>query len=252
MNASLATGYKSKSQIARIVTEGWAVRNLFCCACVAESVSQSLANTRAIDFSCGDCGAAYQLKGGTSWVQRIPDAGYEAMIAAIRSDNVPSLLVMQYTNQWYVRNLLLVPSFFFTEAAIQKRKPLGPNARRAGWVGCNIDLTAIAPEGKIPIVSEGVAVDPVAVRQRVAEVKPLANLEVGLRGWALNVLKFVRQLRRSRFELADIYRFEEELKAIYPNNRNVRAKIRQQLQVLRDLGFLEFLGSGAYLVRPTV
>lgn len=31
-----------------------------------------------------------------------------------------------------------------------------------------------------------------------------------------------------------------------PANRHVRDKIRQQLQVLRDLGLLEFLGAGSY------
>ena len=34
--------------------------------------------------------------------------------------------------------------------------------------------------------------------------------------------------------------------AIYPANQNVRPKIRQQLQVLRDQGYIEFLGQGRY------
>jgi type II restriction enzyme len=33
---------------------------------------------------------------------------------------------------------------------------------------------------------------------------------------------------------------------LHPNNAHVRDKIRQQLQVLRDLGLLTFLGSGSY------
>jgi type II restriction enzyme len=51
------------------------------------------------------------------------------------------------------------------------------------------------------------------------------------------------------FTLADMYGFEERLSAIYPGNRHVRPKIRQQLQVLRDRGWLEFLGRGRYRVR---
>ncbi|MGI0085759.1 MAG: DpnI domain-containing protein, partial [Nitrososphaerales archaeon] len=31
-----------------------------------------------------------------------------------------------------------------------------------------------------------------------------------------------------------------------PNNAHIRDKIRQQLQVLRDMGLIEFLGSGSY------
>jgi len=42
---------------------------------------------------------------------------------------------------------------------------------------------------------------------------------------------------------------EDRLKAIYPGNNNVRAKIRQQLQVLRDQGYLSFVGRGRYRVR---
>ncbi len=46
-----------------------------------------------------------------------------------------------------------------------------------------------------------------------------------------------------------MYRFEDRLSALYPGNNNVRPKIRQQLQVLRDRGWLEFLGRGRYRVR---
>ena len=40
------------------------------------------------------------------------------------------------------------------------------------------------------------------------------------------------------FTNADIYAFERELAALHPDNRHIRDKIRQQLQVLRDTGFL--------------
>ena len=33
---------------------------------------------------------------------------------------------------------------------------------------------------------------------------------------------------------------------LHPDNRHVLDKIRQQLQVLRDMGFVEFLGRGRY------
>jgi type II restriction enzyme len=100
MNPVLATAYKSRSQIARVVTEDWAARNLYCPACEASSVVQSIANTHAFDFACGSCETTYQLKAGKNWSERIPDAGYEAMIRAIKSDRVPSLLVMQYDHDW--------------------------------------------------------------------------------------------------------------------------------------------------------
>ncbi|MBI3822002.1 MAG: restriction endonuclease [Planctomycetes bacterium] len=250
MNSLLAAGYKSRSQIARIVTENWAACNLYCAACERSCVQQSANNARAIDFICEDCKAGYQLKSGERWNEhRIPDAGYNAMVNAIRSDKVPNLLIMQYTAGWRVRNLLLVPSFFFTESCVQKRDPLSASARRAGWIGCNILLSAISPEGKIRLVADEIAMDPSSVRREYKRLTPIANLKVAVRGWALNVLRMVHKVERSQFAIEDIYGFEEELSVLYPGNRNIRPKIRQQLQVLRDIGLIEFLGRGNYRLR---
>lgn len=46
--------------------------------------------------------------------------------------------------------------------------------------------------------------------------------------------------------LAEVYAFAGELARLHPRNLHVRDKIRQQLQRLRDLGFVEFLGAGKY------
>jgi type II restriction enzyme len=45
------------------------------------------------------------------------------------------------------------------------------------------------------------------------------------------------------FTLEDVYKYEQELRRRYPENRNIRPKIRQQLQFLRDLGLIEFLSN---------
>lgn len=198
-------GYKSPSQIARKVTEAWADNNLFCAACSSEVLCAQAANTRAIDFRCPVCKAAYQLKSVKTWSERrVPDAGYDAMMQAIRSDCVPNLLVMQYSPDWFVRNLMLVPSFFFTPASIQKRKPLSPNARRAGWVGCNILLNRIADDGKIRIVVDGQSLAASGVRKRYDEVRPLGTLTVATRGWTLDVLGIVHDIGKQQFSLDEV------------------------------------------------
>ena len=46
----------------------------------------------------------------------------------------------------------------------------------------------------------------------------------------------VEAVGRPEFTLADVYAHEAALAALYPGNNNVRPKIRQQLQVLRDRG----------------
>lgn len=247
MDPTCATGLKSGSQIARRITESWAEHNLFCVSCNSECIEPLPVNSPAIDFNCLQCASVYQLKAGRSWNERkVPDAGYEAMMKSLRSDMVPNLLVMQYTGNWFVHNLLVVPSFFFTPAAVEKRKPLGPNARRAGWVGCNILLTNIAEVGKIRLVSDGTPEPANNIRQNFKRVHQFADLQRSARGWALDVLRLLKQLRKSEFTINDAYSMEKTLAAIYPNNRNVRPKIRQQLQVLRDLGWIRFLDRGCY------
>jgi type II restriction enzyme len=147
---------------------------------------------------------------------------------------------------WTVQNLVLVPSFFFSVSAIQKRNPLGPTARRAGWIGCNILLFNIANSGKIKIIDNGNIIDAQIVRRRYNQVRPLSKISSTLRGWALDIYRIVDKLKSPIFELGDIYAFEEDLKDIYPQNKNIRPKIRQQLQVLRDLGLIAFAGKGIY------
>lgn len=59
-------------------------------------------------------------------------------------------------------------------------------------------------------------------------------------------MKYVDQIKQKEFLLADIYKFEKYLHILHPNNNNVKAKIRQQLQILRDNNYIEFLGNGKY------
>lgn len=247
MDGTYGRGYKSASQIARKVTEHWAEDNLYCVACTSPHIVPERANSEAVDFTCGQCSVSYQLKASKSWNElRVPDAGYDAMMRALRSDSIPNLLLMQYNPEWHVRNLLLIPSFFFSVAAIEKRRPLSPNARRAGWVGCNILLSEIAQDGKIRIVSQGVSKPRQVVRSDYERLRPFSDVGVNLRGWALDVFRKVRQIGQASFSLDDVYSYKEALARIYPENKNLNAKIRQQLQVLRDLGYLRFEGHGHY------
>lgn len=253
MAREAAAGYKSGCQIARRISEHWGASNLFCAACDSNSLLPTAANTKAVDFQCPNCGNGYQLKAGRHWSERrVPDAGYSAMMAAIAGDNVPNLLVLQYTPKWRVNNLMLIPSFLFNASAVQKRKPLAPTARRAGWVGCNILLDAMPAAGKVRIVNDGSILTSQDVRAQYQRLQPLAKLSPKIRGWTLDVLRAVQSLGRQQFSLADIYTFNEKLRLLHPSNDNVRPKIRQQLQKLRDAGILSFLGNGQYTLREQI
>jgi type II restriction enzyme len=169
------------------------------------------------------------------------------MRRAILEDRTPNLLVLHYDLEtWSIRNLLLIPRFAFSLAAVEKRKPLALTARRAGWIGCNILLDKIPLDARIPIIRDAKFLTPKSVRDAYLKVRPLAKLSAEKRGWTLDVLNAIHSLKKKEFSISEAYTLEPELSKLHPANRNVRPKIRQQLQVLRDLGLLHFLGSGHY------
>jgi type II restriction enzyme len=77
----------------------------------------------------------------------------------------------------------------------------------------------------------------------------LRNASLEARGWLIEVMKCVESLGRRDFTLEDVYAFERHLGDLYPGNENVRPKIRQQLQFLRDRGFIDFVSRGNYRLR---
>jgi len=246
----LCGAYTSAAQIARVLSEDWCRRELYCAACSSEHLSSSKRNTPAVDLVCPKCDQTFQLKSFRKWNQKkIVDAAYEPMMRAIRSDRVPNLLVMQYSADWLVKNLLVVPSSFFAETVIEKRPPLGPSARRAGWVGCNILLERIPEDGKIKIVASGSPIPEPRVRREFSRARKLAVVPPAVRGWTLDVLNAIRKLGKIHFSLQELYRFETYLTQLHPRNQNVRPKMRQQLQVLRDLGIVAFTSPGNYSLR---
>src|SRR5260370_27501032 len=168
------------------------------------------------------------------------------MKRAILEDRTPNLFVLHYDlDAWAVRSVLLVPHFAFALSAVERRKPLAPTARRAGWVGCNILLEKIPVYARIPVVSEGSPRTPREVRGSYDRLRPLEKLQVEKRGWTLDVLQVVQSLDKLEFTLADLYAHSDSLATLHPKSAHGRDKIRQQLQVLRDRGLLEFLGSGS-------
>ena len=251
MTGDLAAIYKSGSQRARVVTEFWAEHNLYCPNCSSPKLNRLSANTKASDFCCPTCGFWYQLKGQQSRIgNSVTDGAYGAMMDAIKKGETPNFYFMQYDlMNWSVKNLLLIPHFAFPPSAIIKRKPLSETARRAGWVGCNIALSRIPLDARICVVAEKQIVPETEVREKFRKVKPLRELSIKQRGWTLDVLNLVHRLAKSEFTNDDIYAFASELEKLHPDNRHIRDKIRQQLQVLRDLGFLNHVGQGEWRLK---
>ena len=62
LDLRLAEGYKSPSQRARRLTEGWFAENMYCAACPNDRLERTRGSTEVVDFLCPKCGAEYQVK----------------------------------------------------------------------------------------------------------------------------------------------------------------------------------------------
>ena len=239
--------YTSKSQLARVMSESWMATNGYCLACESERILPTAANTQVRDFECQACGHPYELKSALKpFGTKIVDGAYASMMRRIESGSVPSFLLLRYTQSSAITDLVAIHRSLITREVIQERKPLSLSAKRAGWIGCNILLSGIPPEGRIPLIQNGIPISKKSSRAIFAATERLGNQPIRSRGWSRALLNCLHRLPASRFTLEQAYRFERELSSLYPENKNVRPKIRQQLQVLRDAGLLVFEGLGHY------
>ncbi len=246
-----AAEYVSEPQKVRSWTEAWAASHAYCPNCDADGLAKLRNNNPPADFRCPRCLEEFELKSTKAKApKKIPDGAHQTMLAKLHSDTVPNLMLLTYDRaSAAVSDLSIVPKHFFTPAMIEPRRALGPGARRAGWIGCNILLEPLPAAGKIFLVRGGDVVPKDDVRRAWREMIFLRQESVEARGWLVEVLKCVESIGRAEFTLEEVYAFEPRLRRIYPENAHVREKMRQQLQVLRDKGILEFRGRGSYRLK---
>ena len=245
------TSFTSGAQTARVLTERWVADWMYCVNCSVPRLSQFPNNRPVADFFCPNCSDQFEVKSTKKAIgSRVVDGAYATKIERLRSDTNPNLLLLGYdAKAREVRNVCIVPKHFFTPEIIERRPPLGPNARRAGWVGSNILLGKVPDAGRIFVLRDGVPAQRDDVLAKWQQTLFLRQAGGNARGWLIEVIKVVERLGRSDFALDDVYAFEQHLAALYPGNNNIRPKIRQQLQVLRDNGYLEFTGRSHYRLR---
>jgi|SRR3989338_1109283 len=249
LDEKLAAGYKSASQKARVLTEQWVDSSAYCPNCGHLSIDKYPNNQPVADFLCSNCQEDYELKSKKDSIgAKIVDGAYRTMLERLQSSNNPNFFLLKYNlKNLEVLDFLVIPKHFFVPEIIEKRKPLALTARRAGWTGCNILLKSIPQTGKIFFVRNR-QVEP---KEKVlAEWKKTLFLreekEVSAKGWLLDVMRSIEKLNKPEFALDDVYIFENELSELHPENKHIKDKIRQQLQVLRDKGYLDFVSRGYY------
>ncbi|MCD7923092.1 MAG: restriction endonuclease [Clostridiales bacterium] len=248
LDYSLADGYKSKSQIARVLTESWTAENMYCPVCGWSTINKFPNNRAVADFYCPNCRNEFEQKSKNgAFGAKIADGAYSTFIQRISSNDNPDFFMMSYSlEKKSVESMVFVPKYFFVPEMVEKRKPLSESAHRAGWVGCNILFEKIPVQGRIPVIENSAVIDKNDVLTRVKQAQKIRTSDISARGWLLDMLNCVNSIEENCFTLEMMYRFEGDLAEKHPNNHNVRAKIRQQLQQLRDRGIITFLGAGHY------
>ncbi|MBA5248936.1 MAG: restriction endonuclease [Gammaproteobacteria bacterium] len=248
--SSVADTYHSKSQKIRVLSENWVNEYIYCPSC-GNSVSEYENNKPVADFYCSTCKEDYELKSksGKSLGKTVIDGKYDTMIERITSQTSPNFFFLNYDkNTFDVLNFVATPKHMFVpEMIIKRNKGL---ANRPNYFMCNIDISNIPNSGKIFYIKDGEQENKDKILDdwnRTSFLKQSTDLKS--KGWLLDTMVCIDKINKNNFTLNDIYQFEERLRLKHPENNNIQAKIRQQLQVLRDKNYLEFQGRGKYKIK---
>lgn len=245
---TLAEKYHSMPQKIKAMSESWVDNEIYCPNC-GTSVNHYENNRLVADFFCSKCKEEYELKSKKDSIgNKIVDGAYRTMIERLQSSNNPNFFLLNYDlRDFSVLDFLVIPKHFFIPDIIEKRKPLSQTARRAGWIGCNILLQSIPQTGKIFFIKNR-QIEPrelvVANWQKTLFLRE--EKEISAKGWLLDIMNCIEKFGNKEFSLDEVYAFESILNKKHPDNKHIKDKIRQQLQVLRDKGYLEFIDRGRY------
>jgi len=251
LNSTVPSQYKSASQKSRVITECWVAEEIYCPGCGGK-MGHYANNKPVADFYCSKCIEDFELKAKKGkFGPKISAGAYGQMIKRINSPEKPNFFFMAYIEGFkQVNNFCVIPKHFFVSRIIEKRKPLKAGADRAGWVGSNILFSKIPKAGHIFYVENGQEIlkaDVLEKWQKTLFLKKIKNTQA--KGWILDTMNCIDLLGRQEFTLTDVYKFEADLQVLHPGNNNVKPKIRQQLQFLRDKGYLDFVSAGVYRLR---
>lgn len=180
---------------------------------------------------------------------RILDGAYGTMIERLKSASNPNFFFLNYNLDSYkVQNFTVIPKhFFIPEIIIKRNKGIKD---RPEYIMCSIDLKLIPQSGKIFYIKNGFEESRENVLENWKKTLFLREeKETKAKGWLLDVMMCVDKLGKKDFMLNEVYAFENLLSKKHPDNRYIKDKIRQQLQVLRDKGYLEFSSRGNYRLR---
>ena len=139
--------WKSNSRIYGEVMELWVEKNIPC-SCGGRLVTQP-ANQKSIDCICNQCSKNIQVKSSAKPFTINRNGKLKILVQnmttlnSINSELDWDLMLIQYDKELnYVVNVKVIIAENIKARNVIPRKPLGPNARRAGWQGCYLEFDA--------------------------------------------------------------------------------------------------------------
>jgi hypothetical protein len=122
---------------------------------------------------------------------------------------------------------------------------------------CNSDSTGRIDENKIIHIENILKSLPIYQDVNLekynqhTEVDNILDIDVeliksNLNSWKKTTFEVIEIIKKQEFSLTDIYNYQNLFLEKYPNNNTIRGSIRRNLQELRDLGLIKFLGNGKY------
>jgi type II restriction enzyme len=193
----LAAVYNSGLQRARVLTESWVADQVYCPNCGSFPLIRYPNNSQIGDFYCSVCNDNFELKSKrTQFGPRVDDGAYPAMLRRLDGKANPNILLLNYDlTSLTVTNLAIIPKHFVTIDMIEKKRPLGPAARRKGWVGCRILIQAIPQSGRIAIIRAGIVEPKTAVLEKWRHTLFLRKqMDLDAKGWLVHVMKCIERL----------------------------------------------------------
>lgn len=250
---NIAAGYKNPSQKIRVMSEEWTLKNIFCPFC-SGFFKKAKNNARVLDFICANdkCNEYFELKSSKNKMgSKVMAGAYRPMREKLRNGVFPNFFFLKYDySSKSVTDFIAVPSFVFSESMIEERKRLSPSAVRHDWVGCNILTKNIPDNCKIYYVrgNKECLKRSVAVKwKKILFLKQYSD--PNKKSWITDIIKCIELLKKREFSIKELYDFESDLARKHPENKHIKEKIRQKLQLLRDNKYLDFVSKGFYKLK---
>ena len=148
--------WKSESRIMGQAAEDWCEDNVKCYQC-GDRFRQYPNNEAGKDLYCPTCGLDVQVKTGKSGnirinrkgVLKVTGADYKQTLSKVKVENIDYMFVGYCRETYDITFLKGIAHSEMNESFIIPRKPLSPNARRAGWQGCYLEI----PEEKLNLLT---------------------------------------------------------------------------------------------------